>query len=155
MGVVSTQQTREFLLHWLSYLPCDDTFELMLSSYHLGSFLLYFRGHFPRFCCPRPNGFHYWSSDKPLGNYSTKHCSFQSWIYHFRCDRSSTDFVGCNLCHHSFTSCAGSCSCWLSFPCRRFENVAQRRSQTTSVPFYTQSSSCTENMHQTIRMWPS
>ena len=42
MGLVSTHQTRQCPLHWLSYLPCNDTFELMLSFYHLGCSLLYF-----------------------------------------------------------------------------------------------------------------
>ena len=54
MGLVSTQKTREFLLHWLSYLPCNDTFELMLSSYYLGCFLLYFMVIFLIFAAQGP-----------------------------------------------------------------------------------------------------
>ena len=40
---------------WLIVYYFDDTFELILSSYNLGSFLFYFRDHFPRFCCTRPS----------------------------------------------------------------------------------------------------
>ena len=54
MGLVSTHQTREFLLHWLSHLPCHDTFELMLSSYHLGCFLLHFMVIFLVFAAQGP-----------------------------------------------------------------------------------------------------
>ena len=58
MRLVSTHQIREFLLYWLSYLPCDDTCELILFL-SPGLFLVLFHGHFPHVCCTRYNGFHY------------------------------------------------------------------------------------------------
>ena len=101
MGLVSTQQTREFLLHWLSYLPCNDTFELMLSSYHLGCFLLYFMVIFLSFAAQGPIVFIIDQLTSPWVTTTSSSVHFN----HFRWDSSSIDFVGCSLCHHSFTSC--------------------------------------------------
>ena len=78
MALVLTCQTREFLLHQLSYLRCHDAFELVLSAYNLASLLLllFFFPIIFRVFAAQGQLLFIRSPNKPLGNYSIKQFSF-------------------------------------------------------------------------------